>query len=111
MEVRATIRNTGDKAATDVGIVLEEWGERRDEYIIANIDSGEFVEVVLYWNPMEAGSALISISLDPVNIIEELDDANNELSGTFEVLPRPPGVDLAIREGAIYASTVSSPIP
>ncbi len=111
LEVRATIRNTGDKAATDVGIVLEEWGERRDEYIIANIDSGEFVEVVLYWNPMEAGSALISISLDPVNIIEELDDANNELSGTFEVLPRPPGVDLAIREGAIYASTVSSPIP
>ena len=25
LEVRATIRNTGDQAATDVGIILEEW--------------------------------------------------------------------------------------
>ena len=111
LEVRATIRNTGDQAATDVGITLEEWGERRDEYLIANIDSGEFVEVVLYWNPMESGDALISISLDPMNSIEELDDSNNLLSGTFNVIPRPEGVDLAIRQGAISASTVSSPIP
>ncbi|MBR79371.1 MAG: hypothetical protein CMA88_01095 [Euryarchaeota archaeon] len=111
LEVRATIRNTGDQAATDVGIILEEWGERRDEYLIANIDSGEFVEVVLYWNPPDPGEALLSISLDPLNSIEELDDSNNQLSGEFDVLPRPAGVDLAIRPGAISASTISSPIP
>ncbi len=111
LEVRATIRNTGDQAASDVGITLEEWGERRDEYLIANIDSGEYVEVVLYWNPPDAGEALLSITLDPMNAIQELDDGNNELSGTFNVLPRPPGVDLAIRSGAISASTISSPIP
>ena len=111
LEVRATIRNTGDQAATDVGIILEEWGERRDEYLISNIDSGEFVDVVLYWNPPDPGEALLSISLDPLNSIEELDDSNNELSGAFNVLPRPDGVDLAIRPGAISASTISSPIP
>ena len=111
LEVRATIRNTGDQAATDVGIILEEWGERRDEYVIPNIDSGQFVEVVLYWNPTDSGDALLTISIDPLNSIQELDNSNNELSGTFSVLPRPPGVDLAIRAGAISAVTVSSPIP
>jgi len=111
LEVRATIRNSGDQAATDVGIILEEWGERRDEYVISNIDTGQFVEVVLYWNPMESGDALISISIDPLNSIQELDDTNNELAGTFSVVPRPPGVDLAIRAGSISAVTVSSPIP
>ena len=83
LEVRATIRNTGDQAATDVGIILEEWGERRDEYIIPNIDSGQFVEVVLYWNPTESGDALLTISIDPLNAIQELDNGNNDLSGTF----------------------------
>ena len=111
LEVRATIRNTGDQAATNVGVILEEWGERRDEYVIANIDTGQFVEVVLYWNPMNAGDALLSISIDPLNSIQELDDNNNDLSGTFSVAPRPPGVDLAIRAGSISAVTVSSPIP
>ena len=111
LEVRATIRNTGDQAATDVGVILEEWGERRDEYVISNIDTGQFVEVVLYWNPMDSGDALLSISIDPLNSIQELDDNNNELVGTFSVLPRPPGVDLAIRPGSISAVTVSSPIP
>ena len=111
LEVRATIRNTGDKAATDVGVILEEWGERRDEYVISNIDSGQFVEVVLYWNPMDSGDALISITIDPLNSIQELDDSNNDLVGSFSVNPRPPGVDLAIRPGSISAVTVSSPIP
>ena len=111
LEVRATIRNTGDKAATNVGVILEEWGETRDEYVIANIDSGQFVEVVLYWNPMDTGDSLLTISIDPLNSIQELDDNNNDLSGTFSVAPRPPGVDLAIRTGSISAITVSSPIP
>ena len=111
LEVRATIRNTGDQAATDVGVILEEWGERRDEYVISNIDTGQFVEVVLYWNPMSSGDALLTISIDPLNSIQELDDSNNDLSGTFSVTPRPPGVDLAIRAGSISAMTVSSPVP
>ena len=67
--------------------------------------------MVLYWNPTESGDALLTISIDPLNAIQELDNSNNELSGTFSVTPRPPGVDLAIRAGAISAVTVSSPIP
>ena len=104
LEVRATIRNTGDQAATEIGVILEEWGERRDEYIIPKLESGEFSELVLYWNPSSPGDALVSISLDPLNTIEELDDGNNELSGTFTVESRPQGIDLAIRAGAISAN-------
>ena len=104
LEVRATMRNTGDKAATDVGVILEESGSRRDEYVIPNIDTGEFVEIVLYWNPSTEGDAQIGITIDPLNSIQELDDSNNQLSGTFAVLPRPPGVDLAIRSGSISTS-------
>ena len=111
LEVRATIRNTGDKAASDVGITLEEDGERRDEYVIANIDSGEYVEVVLYWNPLTHGELFLTITLDPLGSITELDENNNYLSGTFTVLERPPGIDLAIRSGAVSAVTVASPIP
>ncbi len=109
LEVRATIRNTGDQAATEIGVILEEWGERRDEYIIPKLESGEFSELVLYWNPSSPGDALVSINLDPLNTIQELDDGNNELSGTFKVEPRPQGIDLAIRAGAISAS--GDPIP
>ena len=72
-------------------MTLEEWGERRDEYLIGNIDSGEFVNVVLYWNPSETGESLISI-VGSLNTIEELDDGNNQLSGIFTADPRPPGL-------------------
>jgi hypothetical protein len=104
LEVRATMRNTGDKAATEVGVILEEDGERRDEYVIQNIDTGEYVEIVLYWNPSNAGDSNIELIIDPLNTIMELDDNNNRLLGTFPVLARPPGVDLAIRNGAISTS-------
>ncbi len=106
LEVRATVRNTGDKAANDVGIILEEDGSRKDEYVIPNIDSGGFIDVVLYWNPSSPGNPSIDIIIDPLNTIEEIDDSNNGLSASFPVLPRPAGVDLAIREGAIATTPV-----
>ena len=106
LEVRGTVRNTGDKAANDVGIILEEDGSRKDEYVIPNIDSGESLDVVLYWNPSSPHDASIAIIIDPLNTIEELDDSNNRLTGPFPVLPRPTGVDLAIREGAIATTPV-----
>jgi subtilisin family serine protease len=106
LEVRATVRNTGDMAANEVGIILEEDGSRKDEYVVPNIDSGDFIDVVLYWNPSSSGEPSITIIIDPLNTIEELDDSNNRLSASFPVLPRPEGVDLAIREGAIVTTPV-----
>lgn len=106
LEVRATIRNTGDKAANDIGIILEEDGSRKDEYVIPSIDTGAYVDVVLFWNPSNQGNPEVSIRIDPLNTIEELDESNNVLSGDFTVLPRPPGIDLAIRPGGMTTTPV-----
>ena len=101
LEIRGTIRNIGDMSAYDVGIILEEEGARRDEYIIPQINSGEIIDVVLYWNPAISGNRNIEIIIDPIGTIEESDETNNKLSDTFYIIPRPDGVDLAIRENAV----------
>jgi subtilisin family serine protease len=101
LEIRGSIRNVGDIAANEVGIILEEDGARRDEYVIPKIDSGEIVEITLYWNPAASGERQIEIIIDPINTIQESDETNNRLSENFPVIPRPNGVDLAIRDSAI----------
>ena len=101
LEIRGSIRNVGDVAANEVGIILEEDGARRDEYVIPKIDSGEIVEITLYWNPTSSGERQIEIIIDPVNTIQESDETNNRLSESFPVIPRPDGIDLAIRDSAV----------
>ena len=101
LEIRGSIRNVGDLSANEVGIILEEDGSRRDEYIIPKIESGEIVEITLYWNPATSGDRQIEIIIDPVNTISESDETNNILSENFPVIARPEGIDLAIRDSAI----------
>ena len=59
------------------------------------------MDVVLYWNPLTLGDRTLSISLDPSDEIEEINEEDNEQTVAFPVLQRPQGVDLAFREGAI----------
>ena len=59
------------------------------------------MDVVLYWNPLTLGDRTLSISLDPSDEIEEINEEDNEQTVEFPVLQRPQGVDLAFREGAI----------
>ena len=106
LEVRATIRNNGDVVANEVGVILEENGFRRDEFLIPVMNTGDYIDVVLYWNPTESGTRNLEIIIDPINSIEEGDEENNKLSASFPILPRPNGVDLAIRDGAIDTSPV-----
>ena len=106
LEVRATIRNTGDVVANEVGVILEENGFRKDEFVIPVMNSGDYIDAVLYWNPSESGTQNLEIIIDPINTIEEGDEENNKLSASFPVLPRPSGVDLVIRDGAIDTSPV-----
>ena len=106
LEVRAKIRNNGDVLANDVGVILEENGFRRDEFLIPVMNTGDYIDVVLYWNPTESGTRNLEIIIDPINSIEEGDEENNKLSASFPILPRPNGVDLAIRDGAIDTSPV-----
>ena len=108
LEVRTEIRNDGDMAASNLAISLYEDGSRKDEMVLPSIDSGDIVEVVLYWNPTSIGDKILMVSLDPSNDIEELDETDNDQSITFPVIQRPQGVDLAFRDGAVRTEP---PIP
>ena len=101
LEVSCEVRNDGDLDATEVSIYLKENGARKDEIIIPSIGSGDIVEIVLYWNPLSLGERSLTVSLDPSNEIDEIDEEDNEQTTEFPVLERPQGVDLSFREGAV----------
>ena len=101
LEVSCEVRNDGDLDATEVSIYLKENGARKDEIIIPSIGSGDIVEIVLYWNPLSLGERSLTVSLDPTNEIDEIDEEDNEQTTEFPVLERPQGVDLSFREGAV----------
>ena len=108
LEIRTEIRNDGDMAASNLAISLYEDGSRKDEMVLPSIDSGDIVEVVLYWNPTTVGDKTLRVSLDPSNEIEELDETDNDQTLTFSVIQRPQGVDVAFRHGAVRTEP---PIP
>ena len=101
LEVRCEVRNDGDLDATEVSIYLKENGARKDEIVVPSIGSGDIVEIVLYWNPSTVGEKTLTISLDPSNSIDEINEDDNEQSVTFPIIQRPQGIDLALREGAV----------
>jgi len=101
VDVSAEVRNNGDEAASNVLIYLLEDGTRKYELTIPSIDSGDIVEVTLYWNPLNVGSRSISLALDPSNSIMENDETNNDITTVFEILPRPEGIDLSFSQGSI----------
>lgn len=101
LEVSCEVRNDGDLDATEVTIYLKENGARKDELVIPSIGSGDIVEIILYWNPLNLGERSLTVSLDPTNEIDEIDEGDNEQTVEFPVLERPQGVDLSFREGAV----------
>ena len=101
LEVSCEVRNDGDLDATEVTIYLKENGARKDEVVIPSIGSGDIVEIVLYWNPLSLGDRSLTVSLDPTNEIDEINEGDNEQTAEFPVLERPQGVDLSFREGAV----------
>ena len=110
VDVSAEIRNDGDESATNVVVYLLEEGTRKYELTIPTIDSGDIVDVTLYWNPLSVGQRELSIALDPGDAILEIDETNNDQSIEFDVIERPEGVDLAFSNGA-FTTTPTIPRP
>ena len=110
VDVSAEIRNDGDESATNVVVYLLEEGTRKYELTIPTIDSGDIVDVTLYWNPLSVGQRDLSIALDPGDAILEIDETNNDQSIEFDVIERPEGVDLAFSNGA-FTTTPTIPRP
>ena len=101
LEIRAEVRNNGDLEAEDVAVHLREGANKRGEATIPVIEPGQVVEVILYWNPMISGDQPLEVVIDPGQAISETDRTDNSATISFPVLPRPDGVDLAIRPGAV----------
>ncbi|MDE0953552.1 MAG: S8 family serine peptidase, partial [Candidatus Poseidoniales archaeon] len=101
LEAKVQIRNIGDLSADELSIYLLEDGFRKDEIIIQSIGSGDIIEISLSWNPSTVGEKLLTISLDPLDDIQENNESDNDISIIFPVLQRPQGIDLAFREGAV----------
>ncbi len=101
LEAKIQIRNIGDLSADELSIYLLEDGFRRDEIIIQSIGSGDIIEISLSWNPSTVGDIQLTISLDPLDEIQENNESDNDISIIFPVLQRPQGVDLAFRDGAV----------
>tara|TARA_B100000900_G_scaffold407171_1_gene419416 strand:- start:86 stop:4837 length:4752 start_codon:yes stop_codon:yes gene_type:complete len=101
LEAKVQIRNIGDISADELTIYLLEDGYRKDEIIIQSLESGDIIEVSLSWNPSTVGNKLLTISLDPLDDIQENNESDNDISITFPVLQRPQGIDLALRDGAV----------
>ena len=101
LKVHLDIRNSGDMNAYEVMILLREDGEQATVETISHIDSTDIVSVSLGYIPTTAGDHTLEVVIDPSNLIDESDESNNVISITFPVDPRPPGVDLAFRSGAV----------
>ena len=94
-------RNIGDISADELTIYLLEDGYRKDEIIIQSLESGDIIEISLSWNPSTVGEKQLTVSLDPLDEIQENNESDNDISISFPVLQRPQGIDLAFRDGAV----------
>ena len=101
LEAKVQIRNIGDISADELTIYLLEDGYRKDEIIIQSVESGDIIEISLSWNPSTVGNKQLTVSLDPLDDIQENNESDNDISITFPVLQRPQGIDLAFRDGAV----------
>ena len=101
LEAKVQIRNIGDLSADELSVYLLEDGFRKDEIIIQSIGSGDIIEISLSWNPSTVGDKQLTISIDPLDEIQENNETDNDISIIFPVLQRPQGVDLAFRDGAV----------
>jgi len=84
------VRNTGDVSATNVNVTLYNRSPNGVETfvgykIINEIDANDSAQTILVWMPAIPGDHVLTIRVDEANQIEELSDANNEVSVNFHV--------------------------
>jgi subtilisin family serine protease len=100
LNVRAQLRNNGDRHARNVLVVLYENGDQIASETLSRVDSTDVAEVVFGYHPTDTGLSSLKIKIDPSDAIIESDESNNEQEISFTVDSIPVGVDLALREGA-----------
>jgi len=82
VEIKATVKNTGDTKATNVTVLFiwESDGESRviAKKTIAEINAGQSKSMSVLWSPQTTAEYSITVELDPENDVKEISDGNNE---------------------------------
>lgn len=80
--------NLGGEEAEDVVVraLSGDPVEVVDEETISSLPAGQSVTVEMEWAPVEAGSYTPCIVVDPENDFAEVDESNNQICGTAEVI-------------------------
>ncbi|MBO58359.1 MAG: hypothetical protein CMA77_05125 [Euryarchaeota archaeon] len=100
LDVKVTIRNSGDAHARNFDVTLLEDGSQVASSSISKLDSTKSLEVTLGYHPTVASTHELEIKIDLSNAEPESREDNNDILRSFTINNRPPGVDLALREGA-----------
>jgi outer membrane protein assembly factor BamB len=86
--ITATIANVGGTNAENFVVSLEADGIQVNTATIATLAAGENATVELLWTPAATGNATLTVTADAGNSVEELDETNNDLSETVDVLEK-----------------------
>ena len=100
LDVKVTVRNSGDSHARNFDVTLLEDGSQVASSTINKLDSTKSLEVTLGYHPTVASSHDLEVKIDLSNAEPESREDNNDISRSFTINNHPPGVDLALREGA-----------
>jgi outer membrane protein assembly factor BamB len=86
--ISATVENIGGTNAENFVVSLDVGGTQVDTATIATLAAGENATVEFLWTPDATGGATLTVSADADDFVEELDEMNNDLAETVDVLPK-----------------------
>ncbi|NJN83351.1 MAG: hypothetical protein HC802_14410, partial [Caldilineaceae bacterium] len=101
VSIRATIRNLGFNEATNVDVAFLDFDSTLGRTMIASIPAGSSAVTTVQATFAEASLRLISVRVDPDNLIAEVNEANNEASKLLQVgQPDPSQATMVIQPSA-----------
>ncbi|CAD6494684.1 MAG: Outer membrane protein assembly factor BamB [Candidatus Argoarchaeum ethanivorans] len=86
--ITATVENIGGTNAENFVVSLDVDGIQVDTTTIATLAAGDSTTVEFLWTPASTGGATLTVTADADDSVEELDEMNNDLPETVDVLEK-----------------------
>ena len=86
--ISVTIANVGGINAENFDVLLEVDGTQVDAATVATLAAGKNAMVEFLWTPDATGGATLTVTADASDSVEELDETNNDLAETVDVLEK-----------------------
>jgi subtilase family serine protease len=95
LTIKAVVHNKGTAVANDIKVSIFENDALIGNDTIGTIPGEDSREIRVDWTPSQEGNRVLKIILDPLNVIEETNEKNNEVTKEVYVIPSYP--DIMIR--------------